>query len=158
MSIQKLFFTIGLIISLRVNAAEKNSFFMLKDIKPPDTLESLGAANLLLPLKEAQVLLHQAATVMAKNKNKKKLPKTAKSSVPTTNPKKALSPVHLPHGLYGCPYKNCDQKTKHRGNLIVHMRRHTGVKPYCCKVCGERFRHSSTLKKHNERKLKNHLK
>ncbi|KAH7705753.1 zinc finger transcription factor E2S-VP64 [Aphelenchoides avenae] len=53
-----------------------------------------------------------------------------------------------PIQLYCCPY--CDKICRHRGQLNVHLRVHTGEQPYACTVCERRFSHRDSLKRHQE--------
>ncbi|XP_062323949.1 transcription factor HIVEP3-like isoform X2 [Osmerus eperlanus] len=49
------------------------------------------------------------------------------------------------------PVHKCDRCvyfTTHPYNLKVHMRTHTGVRPYACDPCGSRFRTQSHLYRH----------
>ncbi|GFX48491.1 hypothetical protein TNCV_583901 [Trichonephila clavipes] len=47
------------------------------------------------------------------------------------------------HFCMACPYS-----TVFRSNLLRHMRRHTGERPFVCNVCGKTFAHSHHLKQH----------
>ena len=54
------------------------------------------------------------------------------------------------NGNYHCKY--CPFKTRTKGVLVVHTRRHTGEKPYACTMCEYRSAQAGNLDSH----LKNH--
>ncbi|KFM61200.1 Zinc finger protein 12, partial [Stegodyphus mimosarum] len=39
--------------------------------------------------------------------------------------------------IYSCPY--CGKRFGHKGSFRVHLRTHTGEKPFNCNICGKRF-------------------
>lgn len=55
-------------------------------------------------------------------------------------------------GRYKCP--RCNHTTKFKGNLKVHVRRHTGERPHRCDQCNKGFKNSVSLKRH----MKDHAK
>lgn len=50
---------------------------------------------------------------------------------------------------YACSW--CDYKTPRKDNLLVHVRRHTGVKPHSCTLCGKKFSDKSNFNAHVRR-------
>uniref|UniRef100_A0A3B5QY92 C2H2-type domain-containing protein n=1 Tax=Xiphophorus maculatus TaxID=8083 RepID=A0A3B5QY92_XIPMA len=52
-----------------------------------------------------------------------------------------------------CEYKcnTCGKVFQFKSRLIRHFRIHTGVRPYCCHICGKRFNQKSILTHTGER-------
>lgn len=48
-----------------------------------------------------------------------------------------------------CDY--CDKSFKNKENQLIHMRTHTGERPYICGTCGMSFRAQATCRKHENR-------
>ena len=46
--------------------------------------------------------------------------------------------------------KICSRLFNHEGNLVVHIRTHTGEKPYKCSICGKGFAQLSNMKRHRK--------
>ncbi|XP_033638349.1 zinc finger protein 652-B-like [Asterias rubens] len=57
------------------------------------------------------------------------------------------SPLHK-NALNPLVCEHCGYSTKKKDNFVVHMRKHTGEKPYKCKICSYASSDGSTLKKH----------
>ncbi|CAL1274913.1 unnamed protein product [Larinioides sclopetarius] len=55
-------------------------------------------------------------------------------------------------GIHSCSY--CPYITGNRGHLIVHLRKHTGERPYVCKICKKSFIQKQHLKAHGLTHLK----
>ena len=54
--------------------------------------------------------------------------------------------VHSGEKPFQCRF--CPKAFAQSGNLIAHERIHTGEKPYQCEKCGKRFTQSSAYKNH----------
>ncbi|CAL2038804.1 unnamed protein product [Caenorhabditis brenneri] len=71
-------------------------------------------------------------------------PSTSEKSAPTKVSKK-----HLQDKTFGCPQEGCSWIFSRSDELRRHMRTHTGVKPYPCKICNRSFSRSDHLITHN---------
>lgn len=61
--------------------------------------------------------------------------------------------IHSGERPYHCPY--CDKNFRQSSHLSVHIRIHTGEKPYSCLSCGKRFSDRSACNRHVKAHLEN---
>nr|CAH7724011.1 unnamed protein product [Callosobruchus chinensis] len=57
-----------------------------------------------------------------------------------------MDTVHSEAKPFACTI--CDKRCKRRGDLRIHMRTHTGERPYNCKMCSRSFINASNFKNH----------
>ena len=53
--------------------------------------------------------------------------------------------------------KVCGKILYQTNNLERHMRIHRGIKPFQCYVCGQSFRHNTSMKNHKKKHFRNDL-
>ena len=58
-----------------------------------------------------------------------------------------LLAVHDPHGRK-FPCLLCDKAFVYKNHLEIHMRVHTGERPYACTLCDAKFKQRGSLTKH----------
>ena len=68
-----------------------------------------------------------------------------------SNLKTHISSIHNKILPFKCPYTNCEKKYSSNIRLNVHIRTHTGIKPFKCNICNKSFNENGNLKAHMSR-------
>jgi len=56
-------------------------------------------------------------------------------------------PIHMALG-YRCPFCSKQYGSRQRIQYYVHIRKHTGVKPFACSICDKRFKRQEVCNDH----------
>jgi KRAB domain-containing zinc finger protein len=60
----------------------------------------------------------------------------------------ALHEVKKTGKEFKCYYENCTKKYESKSNFLIHLRSHTGDKPFQCDFCLKGYPSKGNLKKH----------
>ena len=52
---------------------------------------------------------------------------------------------------YECPMSDCRKRFTEKGNMKVHVRTHTGEKPFICRICAKKFNCFGNCRDHERR-------
>lgn len=75
-------------------------------------------------------------------------PECNKSFSTNGNMKNHILTIHKNIRPFKCPFEDCKKEYSNQSRLDVHIRTHTGAKPFICPVCSKSFNEKGNLKTH----------
>ena len=81
-------------------------------------------------------------------KNRHFCEKCNKNFSTITHLKNHIMTIHEHNRPFKCPYQNCDKSYSIQSRLHSHLKIHSAIKPYICKICNKGFNEKGNLKTH----------
>ena len=81
-------------------------------------------------------------------KNKHFCEKCNKNFSTITNLKNHIMTIHEHNRPFKCPFPNCEKSYSIQSRLHSHLKIHSAIKPYICKICNKGFNEKGNLKTH----------
>ncbi|CAL8277300.1 unnamed protein product [Arctogadus glacialis] len=113
----------------------------------PEALSSLSAeGSVAKSLERGEQLVHREELTGHRGSDKDRPGVLSVEGFPENTNMTIHMRTHTGEKPYGC--NQCTKRFQMKGSLTIHLRTHSGEKPYSCEQCVKRFNQSSDLKVH----------
>ncbi|XP_031635416.1 zinc finger protein OZF-like, partial [Contarinia nasturtii] len=124
--------------------------YVNKEIKSEDELKSDTAKDGNGMANDDQIGESSSASKRNSNKKQRKEGRSKRKKSKGSKNDRMAKPSKKPSVKHGKKHKFtfCNYVTSQKGSLTVHIRTHTGEKPFACEICGKAFSDKSSFNRH----------